>query len=129
MADPNPELESFRQQWRAEVTARARTSGNSGPSSSSAAGHSQLQASRKPPVAPRIAGLKASEDNSPFTQSYHDVDELVADVRQPGETSLTDSREPRTALEHYEKAVERENEGSLGDSLNLYRKAFRVPAS
>jgi F-box protein 9 len=36
------------------------------------------------------------------------------------------NREPRSALEHYEKAVERESQGSLGDSLNLYRKAFKV---
>lgn len=35
-------------------------------------------------------------------------------------------KEPESALEHYEKAVERESQGNLGDSLNLYRKAFRV---
>ena len=35
-------------------------------------------------------------------------------------------REPESALEHYEKAVERETQGQLGDSLDLYRKAFKV---
>ena len=35
-------------------------------------------------------------------------------------------KEPRSALEHFEKAVEKEAEGSLGDSLDLYRKAYRV---
>lgn len=34
--------------------------------------------------------------------------------------------EPVTALDHYERAVEKESQGSLGDSLMLYRKAFRV---
>ncbi len=34
--------------------------------------------------------------------------------------------EPVSALEHYEKAVEREAAGSLGAALGLYRKAFRV---
>lgn len=34
--------------------------------------------------------------------------------------------EPRSALEHYERAVEKECLGSLGDSVNLYRKAFKV---
>jgi F-box protein 9 len=33
---------------------------------------------------------------------------------------------PRSALEHYEKAVEKETEGNLGESLKLYRKAFRM---
>jgi len=33
---------------------------------------------------------------------------------------------PGSALEHYEKAVEKETEGSLGESLKLYRKAFRM---
>jgi F-box protein 9 len=37
--------------------------------------------------------------------------------------------EPVSALEHYEKAVEREVAGKLGDSLSLYRKAFRVGLS
>lgn len=33
---------------------------------------------------------------------------------------------PVTALEHYEKAVENETAGRLGESLRLYRKAFRM---
>lgn len=35
-------------------------------------------------------------------------------------------KEPSSALEHFEKAVEKEEQGSLGDSLSLYRKAYRV---
>lgn len=38
-------------------------------------------------------------------------------------------KDPVTALDHYEKAVEREAAGSLGDSLKLYRKAFRMDDS
>ena len=34
--------------------------------------------------------------------------------------------EPQTALEHYERAVEKEGLGSLGESVDLYRKAFKV---
>ena len=33
---------------------------------------------------------------------------------------------PRSALEHYERAVEKESLGSLGESVDLYRKAFKV---
>ena len=36
------------------------------------------------------------------------------------------SKEPETALDFYEHAVERETTGKLGDSLQLYRKAFRM---
>jgi F-box protein 9 len=36
------------------------------------------------------------------------------------------SKEPTSALEHYEKAVEREDQGRQGESLSLYRKAFKV---
>jgi len=42
------------------------------------------------------------------------------------ERVLGKASEPVSALDHYEKAVEREVAGKLGDSLNLYRKAFRV---
>ena len=61
---------------------------------------------------------------------YHDLDEKQTGRRLdegPGESSS--SRQPQTALEHYEKAVEREGQGSLGDSLNLYRKAFRMDSN
>ncbi|MCJ1309340.1 hypothetical protein MMC25_002999 [Agyrium rufum] len=39
------------------------------------------------------------------------------------------SKEPKSALEHYETAVEQEGQGKLGDSLNHYRKAYRLDAS
>ncbi|RPA81270.1 hypothetical protein BJ508DRAFT_414914 [Ascobolus immersus RN42] len=33
---------------------------------------------------------------------------------------------PTTALQHFEQAVEKEGQGDLGESLKLYRKAFRM---
>jgi len=126
MEELNPELESFRQKWKAEVTAKAKASGTEGPPSSSTAGSSQI--SRRPPAAPRIAGVRASEDDDHFVQSYHDLDGAGDRLTEPQneESSKVASSEPQSALEHYEKAVERETQGSLGDSLNLYRKAFKV---
>lgn len=44
----------------------------------------------------------------------------------PGQPGKAVEKELVTALDHYEKAVEKEALGSLGDSLKLYRKAFRV---
>lgn len=63
--------------------------------------------------------------------TYHDLPDKEAEYRLDaadhglvrGSSAET---EPSSALEHYERAVEKENSGSLGDSLLHYRKAFRV---
>jgi F-box protein 9 len=129
MEESNPELESFRQQWKAEVSARAKAEGGNKGSQSSTAGLSK--AIRRPPAAPRISSdieFKGLEDHEPAEpQSFHDLGNSGSvGGAEHGGGSKSGSREPRSALEHYEKAVERETQGSLGDSLDLYRKAFKV---
>jgi F-box protein 9 len=125
MEDSNPELETFRQQWRAEVSARSRTDGNKG----SNTGYSRQP--RKSAFA-RLAstsGPKPSEDsdNHVQPQSFPGLDgSSKADEHDADSFKAGSSRQPRSALEHYEQAVERETQGNLGDSLDLYRKAFRV---
>jgi F-box protein 9 len=122
MEEPNPELETFRQQWRAEVSARAQADGNKAAKPS--------KASRRPPPITSLSSsialksVKEDEDHvEPQTFSSPDgsshPEEHVGSSSKPG-------KEPQSALDHYEKAVERESQGSLGDSLDLYRKAFRV---
>jgi F-box protein 9 len=79
--------------------------------------------------------------SGPSTNANDDEDEEAPELSVDGATigsppkqaedivgfgSVKAGKAPRTALEHYEKAVEKESQGSLGDSLNLYRKAFRV---
>lgn len=124
MEDTNPELEQFRQQWRAEVSARTQNDTNKGSKTS--------KATRRPPP---IASLSSSnvqhppkieEDEENHTPRVFADYDGAADIEAHGESSKTVDKEPQSALEHYEKAVERENQGNLGDSLNLYRKAFRV---
>lgn len=126
MEERNPELESFRQQWKAEVLARAKAESANREAQPSAAGPSKI--TRRPPAAPRIPTEKESEEQELIEpQNYHalgrqgDVDGV-----EYGESFPSGGREPQSALEHYEKAVERETQGSLGDSLALYRKAFKV---
>lgn len=126
MEESNPELESFRQQWRAEVSARTRGEGaNRELQSSTVTG--QSRSNRRPPAAPRIPSGKVADDYDHVEpQVYHDLSNsegtgVVEDDN--GSKSIT---EPRSALEYYEKAVDRETQGSLGDSLDLYRKAFKV---
>ena len=128
MEESNPELESFRQKWKEEVSAKSKVdskhASNAGPSRSS----------RRPQAAPRLATDKAVKlggdvDEDLESRTSHGLDGASRDPSdgyEEGSSSKTGSREPRSALEHYEKAVERESQGSLGDSLSLYRKAFKV---
>ncbi|KAJ0104160.1 F-box domain-containing protein [Diaporthe amygdali] len=123
----NPELESFREQWRAEVRARnAAPSGSQqqASSSSSHANGSQTTASLPPRPAHLGAGrAKVLETDDDYVQAiaFDEADPQSA-ARQPER----ESTDPVTALDHYEHAVEKEGQGSLGDSLRLYRKAFRM---
>lgn len=129
MEESNPELESFRQQWRAEVSARG---GNKKAETSSRTKH------LRKPAFERLASTSIIEptdeeegdDHATEPQIYQSLagpsrsDSFSADKSKAGI-----KREPSSALEHYEKAVEKETQGSLGDSLDLYRKAFRVSSS
>jgi F-box protein 9 len=126
MEESNPELESFRQLWKAEVTARARAEGgNKEPQSSTA---ESSKTTRRPPAAPRIPTGKGSKDDDTVEpQIYHDLGRSSGvDRAADGTGSMSGGKQPQSALEHYEKAVERESAGVLGDSLDLYRKAFKV---
>lgn len=118
MDDSNPELESFRQQWRAEVSAR-----------SQADRPKTTKPVRKPPPISSLSSTTTTKTLKPLKEE----EEAEEPGRTFGDAPVRDElpesfkgKEPQSALEHYEKAVEREDQGSLGDSLSLYRKAFRV---
>ena len=64
-------------------------------------------------------------------EGYHDFEDKNDARRLEEDTtgihpSIHKTKEPRSALEHYERAVEKEDQGNLGDSLSHYRKAYRV---
>ncbi|KAI9760811.1 MAG: hypothetical protein M4579_001441 [Chaenotheca gracillima] len=145
MAEADEELESFRQQWRAEVSARnkgTKSSARTDPSrsvgsASHNAGSAQTRKYAPPPPAASIEGNADPDEEGITSNTYHDLDERETGRRvgsangQDTATSDDFSRrsaleDPQSALEHYEKAVERETQGSLGDSLNHYRRAFRL---
>ncbi|MCJ1397669.1 hypothetical protein MMC11_000865 [Xylographa trunciseda] len=140
--ESNEELEKFRRQWREEVTARTKTGSSTQHIGSRPEARrrstTKLDQSIRVPPAPSIiydsktdAEGEASEGHD--SQAYHDIEDKD-ERRRLGETGVgvhpsnDHSREPQSALEHYEKAVERENQGSLGDSLTHYRKAYRLDA-
>jgi F-box protein 9 len=60
----------------------------------------------------------------------HGVEQLsLGRVDEDALLSQIPRREPRSALEHFERAVEKEAEGNLGDSLHHYRKAYRLDSA
>ena len=141
-ADISSELESFRERWRAEVRAkqpgsRSEPQASQPPAVSSASSSRPARPSKPPPKpskgknpAPHDNGDNDDDEDGDYVQP-RPFDELSADgssdSRALGEASeAREEKAPVSALDHYEKAVERETVGKLGDSLQLYRKAFRV---
>ena len=134
--DTADELEAFRRQWKQEVTARTKAGPSSvtktARSSSSQSVRTHEESARRAPSPPPSKYTHGRDDLGSPTRGYeyHDIGdkdnsrrlEVAEDVHPSGR------REPSSALEHYERAVEREGEGSLGDSLTHYRKAFRLDA-
>ena len=131
--DTTEELERFRRQWQEEVVARSRGVASS---SKSARPTAPLQRSSGTIQSGRTAAptfhkpyRETEEAEELVNHGYHDL-ENKDEARKLGEVGDAihpeTIEEPTSALEHYERAVERETEGNLGDSLNHYRKAYRV---
>ncbi|RWA11443.1 hypothetical protein EKO27_g3663 [Xylaria grammica] len=147
------ELESFRRQWREEVSSRAKNPVAVPTSSTSAAATSQQQsrptahrggpssASNRPPRRQEPPShTKKPTSISKVSQLDDDEEYYVPAPVFEGDSPPTakakaghaldgdgqTSKEPKTALDFYEHAAERESTGKLGDSLQLYRKAFRM---
>lgn len=127
------ELESFRQKWREEVTARSKGRAPAAAKTTATASSSKHAKSNAPDVQShadaRRLSLEGGDEVGSYT--YHGLGEKQHGRRLDGTSaqtaaSLAPSPEPQSALEHYEQAVEKESQGSLGDSVDLYRKAFKV---
>jgi F-box protein 9 len=125
------ELESFRQQWLSDLHFRNAAQGPqerkppTGPSSS-------LRSPAKPTKSTaKTEGKKVGrvDDDEEYVQarSFDEPAGVVTSFKlAEGQSSKTGAKELISALDHYEAAVEKETAGNLGDSLQLYRKAFRV---
>lgn len=130
--DTEAELQRFREQWRAEVAQNRRPEPTSN--------ELQQQPSQKkggpslPAGGPSTARSKAVQDlyDEVEPRAYHDLPDKE-ELKKLGVDGQNHDRnpykEPSTALEHYERAVEKETQGHLGDSMKHYRKAFKVRRS
>ncbi|KAL9618872.1 MAG: hypothetical protein Q9160_006462 [Pyrenula sp. 1 TL-2023] len=138
MDDSNAELEKFRRQWKDEVSARSRQSKEIPTSSLGDAIDRSTEPQRSKPPRP----TKIPPTHHPAADTQHDGqsddDEINTGLSEDLERSKigeehewlqrTAAREPKSAIEHYEKGVEKEVQGKLGDSLSHYRKAYRLDA-
>jgi len=131
------ELEAFRRRWREEVQSR-----NKNPQTTASPERVKPQQRRKSAALPSKTAVHASSSSAKkadevdydhfVPEPYHDLpnkdDALKLGVDGQGQEQQRAKalHEPKSALEHYEKAVEKEGHGQLGDSLNHYRKAFKV---
>lgn len=134
----NSDLESFRQQWISDLRSRKESVG----SASHEAGRSSSSSAANPPVASRprkhtgpsspaaaTKTLPAIEDDEYYLhgQTFDTLPppssggHLLSDA--PGKH---DEKPLVSALDHYEKAMEKEAQGNMGESLRLYRQAYRV---
>ncbi|RYP54778.1 hypothetical protein DL768_000506 [Monosporascus sp. mg162] len=136
------ELENFRKEWQAEVSARARNPSASQPRVSDQAFPSSTSSpSNRAPRRNEQPHKKSASrtHNQPEDEDDHYVQTRSFDDPEPGRVGdgrgLYDDesrgirgkgKEPQSAIDFYEAAVEKEISGKLGDSLQLYRKAFRM---
>lgn len=124
------ELEAFRRQWQAEVQSRnSQQSREAAPSIRPRRNPPPSSSAPKPkPQQQRHHDQDAEEEAAP--QVYYDLPDKEAELKLDAhEQALARghlTKEPESALEHYEKAVEKETMGSLGDSVALYRTAFKM---
>lgn len=131
-SEADAELERFRQQWQEEVIRRRDAPPRPAPK---ARPQHARTASKDASLASHLGGPSRAQDHdNDGHYGTYDFDDMEAheESRKVG-TSGTGvhpesipNRHPISALDHYEMAVVRETEGKLGESLDLYRKAFRL---
>ena len=128
--DTAEELNRFRQQWQEEVEAKSKGSNQisknkTGPKATSSAAKSL----KLPPPSASVSQEPIHDEHEGFDGGYHDLQnkDETSKLGLSGTGKHPSSKaEPSSALEHYERAVEKESAGNLGDSLNHYRKAYKV---
>jgi F-box protein 9 len=132
--EENPELNAFRRQWREEVTRRNQstvTSRQTQPTASqNLPARTTSHVDHLPPTKHEAASRKDDVEEEDLGRDYGEfvqrTEGLTLRSADDDGFQRVAQKEPRSALEHFEKAVEKEAEGSLGDSLAHYRKAYRV---
>ncbi|KAH7156564.1 hypothetical protein EDB81DRAFT_716958 [Dactylonectria macrodidyma] len=127
----NSELESFRRQWISDLQHQTHDE----PASQSQIRHG---GPRLAPSTGRRRGPSVSHQR-PGSKPVHSVDDEDNYIQSPSFDEPVPSSQPAhdvhgvsarkklvSALDHYEEAMAKEAQGNMGDSLKLYRKAYRL---
>lgn len=126
------ELEAFRQKWRDEVSARNKKPGEPARRDAGQPKKERQKSDAAKPTA--LAGPSTARRREDYSEelepkAYHDLPDKEEQLRLGVEGQDHDRnlfKEPSSALEHYERAVEKETQGNLSESMRHYRKAFKV---
>lgn len=122
MEPQSSELDEFREKWRKEVSTKLQPDIGNG---------SDSEKFYQSPSLTNYPSHNLSRDIAIRETKTEPLLNLEREDKYLEETStqnrqLCYNRTLITALDHYELAVKRENDGNLGESLDLYRKAFHV---
>ncbi|KAI3318533.1 hypothetical protein HD806DRAFT_526253 [Xylariaceae sp. AK1471] len=127
---------SSSQQPQQHQQSRLASQAQAGPSTSSASNrqarrHEPPSHNKGPPTTPSTSKIGQLDDDDDYVPAPVFEDNSSTSKSLKGGQTLEGEdeggpKEPKTAIEFYENAVERESTGKLGDSLQLYRKAFRM---
>ncbi|RFU76413.1 hypothetical protein TARUN_5826, partial [Trichoderma arundinaceum] len=135
--EANPELESFRQKWISDLRSRRESVGSSSHQAEAAASLSSTAAvvTSRPRKHTGPSSSAATRKNLPVVDDdeyYLHVPSFDAPPPSSSGHLLSDTPGKHvekalvSALDHYEEAMEKEAEGNMGESLRLYRKAYRL---
>ncbi|KAI9163141.1 F-box protein pof7 [Paramyrothecium foliicola] len=128
------ELESFREKWLSDLR-RSKGEKPGEPSrpvrasaTADASSSASVRIQNEPPVSSTAQRPPAVEDEGEHAQTH--VFEAPGAAQPEGAsqdpTSRPAKKQPVSALDHYEEAMEKEAQGNMGESLKLYRKAYRL---
>lgn len=127
------ELEAFRERWLSEVRSKRPTAPQAAAGPSHTRATSASAAPTSPPAprahpAPAGPAKEAQDDDQIQPPAFDEILEMAAE-KKGMDAEVEEAGAPVSALDHFEAAVVREAQGKLGDSLDLYRRAFRVSSS
>jgi F-box protein 9 len=123
------ELESFRAKWLSDLRTKRDGQGEASrqPESSGASSSRPARKEKELPISSSLKkALPVDDDGEHFQSPSFDAPPLQTEGSSIDPTVQGAKEKPVSALDHYEAAMEKEAQGNMGESLKLYRIAYKV---
>ncbi|KAF7531755.1 hypothetical protein G7Z17_g13706 [Cylindrodendrum hubeiense] len=126
----NSELESFRRQWISDLQHQTHDNDHDHDHESQSQSRHDGPRRRRPsvpvpaPAAKPVPAIDENEDDYIQSQSFDEPAPAPQAVH--GVHGVSTQKKLVSALDFYEEAMTKETQGNMGDSLKLYRQAYRV---